>query len=97
MLASTLNATKHNDQWQWQTQVEFKGGALYVDPLYLEAGPKNILLDAQGNWDEARQHVQIKAIKYRHAEVGELSGRVRLGIKLQICLFSCSYKVASMI
>ncbi len=60
--------------WQWQSHVDVNGGALYVEPLYLEAGGQNIALDAQGDWNASNKRVEIKSANYRHSTVGELSG-----------------------
>ncbi len=50
------------------------GGALYVEPFYLEAGGQTIGLDAQGDWDESNKRVEIKSASYKHSKDGELSG-----------------------
>jgi hypothetical protein len=74
MLESTLNAQNDNGLWQWRSHVEFNGGALYVEPLYLEATGQNIVFDAQGDWDSSSKRVWIKSASYQHSKVGELSG-----------------------
>jgi hypothetical protein len=80
-LESALNAKNNNGLWQWQSHSMFTGGALYVEPLYLEAGGQSIGLDAQGDWDELNKRVEIKSASYRHSKVGELSvsGSVQYG------------------
>jgi hypothetical protein len=76
-----LSASLGEGIWQWQTHVEFNGGALYAEPLYLEAAGQNIVLDAQGDWNAANQQVEIKSASYRHAKVGELSGSATVQYK----------------
>ncbi len=73
-LSSTLNAQNNNGVWQWQSHFAVNGGALYVEPLYLETGGQAIALDVQGNWDASKQRIEINAASYRHAKVGELNG-----------------------
>ncbi|MDO9268182.1 MAG: C4-dicarboxylate ABC transporter [Methylobacter sp.] len=74
MLESTLSAKNYNGLWQWQSHIDINGGALYVDPLYLEMAGQNIVWQAQGNWDAANNSVEINAANYKHSKVGELSG-----------------------
>ncbi|MDP3588994.1 MAG: C4-dicarboxylate ABC transporter [Methylobacter sp.] len=81
MLESTLNAQNNNGLWQWRSHADFNGGALYVDPLYLEAVGHNIVLDAQGNWDASSKQVEIRSASYRHSKVGELSGSATVQYK----------------
>ena len=48
MLEATLNAENYNGLWQWQSHVDVNGGALYADPLFLEAAGQHIVWDATG-------------------------------------------------
>ena len=65
---------KNNSIWQWQSHIEFKDGALYAEPLYLEATGQNIALDIQGDWNASNKQVEIKTARYQHSTVGELNG-----------------------
>jgi hypothetical protein len=73
-LKSTLNAQNNNGLWQWQSHFDVNGGALYVEPLYLDTGGQAIILDAQGDWSASNQRIEINAASYRHSKVGALSG-----------------------
>ncbi|MCF7964099.1 MAG: YdbH domain-containing protein [Methylobacter tundripaludum] len=73
-LQSTLSAQNNNRLWQWQSHSDVNGGALYVEPLYMEAAGQAIVLDAQGDWDASKQRVGIDVASYRHEKVGMLSG-----------------------
>lgn len=73
-LQSTLSAQNNNRLWQWQSHSDVNGGALYVEPLYMEAAGQAIVLDAQGDWDASKQRVGIDVASYRHEKVGTLSG-----------------------
>lgn len=73
-LKSTLSAQNNNRLWQWQSHSDVNGGALYVEPLYMEAAGQAIVLDAQGDWDASKQRVGIDVASYRHEKVGMLSG-----------------------
>ncbi|MFA6164913.1 MAG: C4-dicarboxylate ABC transporter, partial [Methylobacter sp.] len=87
-LESTVNARNNNCWWQWQSHSMFTGGALYVEPFYLEAGGQSIGLDAQGDWDELNKRVEIKSASYKHSKDGELSGsaivQYRDGVKIEM-------------
>lgn len=74
VLRTTLSAKNNNGLWQWQSHADINGGALYVDPLYLEAAGQNIVLDSQGVWIPSNKQVEINAVSYKHSKVGELSG-----------------------
>ncbi|MCK9396209.1 MAG: YdbH domain-containing protein [Methylobacter sp.] len=73
-LASTLNAKNNNGVWQWLSHIDVNGGALYVEPLYLEANKQAIVLDAQGDWNVPNQRVEVYSANYLQAKVGTLSG-----------------------
>ncbi|MDI1279085.1 C4-dicarboxylate ABC transporter [Methylobacter sp.] len=81
VLESTLNAQHNNGLWQWQSHSDFNGGALYAEPLYIEAAGQNIILDAQGDWNASNKRVEIKSASYRHSKVGELSGSATVQYK----------------
>lgn len=92
VLGATLNAQNNNGLWQWQGRIEFNGGALYAEPLYLESTGPHITLDAQGDWGASNEQIEIKSANYRHAKAGELSGsatvRYKDGVSLEKAQFS---------
>lgn len=81
MLEASLIAQHNDGLWQWQSHVDFNGGAMYAEPLYLETDRRNIVLDAQGDWDASIQRVEINSASYRHSNVGELSGSAAVKYK----------------
>ncbi|MDP2098414.1 MAG: C4-dicarboxylate ABC transporter [Methylobacter sp.] len=87
VLVSTVSGQYHNGLWQWQSHVEMNGGALYVEPLFLEAAGQEVALNAQGSWDAVNKQIDISSASYWHATIGELSGsatiRYRQGISLE--------------
>ncbi|MGZ4957155.1 MAG: C4-dicarboxylate ABC transporter, partial [Methylobacter sp.] len=94
MLKTTLSAQNHKGIWQWQNHIDINGGALYTEPLYLEAAGQNMIWDAQGNWDAANSRVEINVAKYTHSKVGELSGSASIqyadGVSLEKAQLSLS-------
>ena len=73
-LDTRLEAQNNKGLWQWQSHSRFKGGALYIEPLYLEAGGQSMVLDAQGNWNGMNKRAEIKSVSYKHATALALSG-----------------------
>jgi hypothetical protein len=70
-----LQAQNHHGLWQWQSHSVFKGGALYIDPLYLEADRQFIIVDAEGSWSEKLDRVEIISANYKQANALVLNGR----------------------
>ncbi len=95
ILAATLNAKNNNGMWQWQMHVEFNDGALYAEPLYLEAAGKNSVLAAQGYWDPSNQRIDIDSARYRHSNVGALSGNATIQYKDGISLDKARLSLSS--
>jgi hypothetical protein len=82
MLGATLNGKNYNGSWQWQSHIDVNGGALYVEPIYLEAsGQHDIAWDAQGNWDASGNRIEIIAATYKHSNVGEVEGGATVSYK----------------
>lgn len=75
-LSTRLTAQNHGDLWQWQSHNRLTGGALYAEPVYLEAGDEPIELDAIGDWDGKAKRADIRTVHYSHAKAGELTGSV---------------------
>ncbi len=74
------------DWWYWQSESKIIGGALYIDPVYLEAGTQPIVLNAQGAWNTNTKKAEIQSFTYQHPDVGTLTGSAngyyRDGIKI---------------
>jgi len=73
-LNTRLKAENKRGLWQWQSDMRVNGGALYTDPLYLEADGQGIVFDAQGDWNPASKRAVITAATYRHGLAIALSG-----------------------
>jgi hypothetical protein len=86
MLESTLDAKNYNGLWQWQSHIDVNGGALYVEPLYLEAAGQRIVWDAQGDWDASNNRVEINAANYKHSNAGEINGNATVHYKDELTI-----------
>jgi hypothetical protein len=73
-LNTKLEAQNEKGLWQWKSLAQIIDGALYIDPLYLEAKGQSITLDAQGNWSGNKKRAIITYANYQHAPALELSG-----------------------
>jgi len=73
-LKSTLTATNNKGLWQWQQHLSIKNGALYAEPLYLEAGKQAIVFDAKGYWHPSDKTIGIRSGRYRHGKAALLTG-----------------------
>lgn len=86
-LQTKLKAQNHQDLWQWQSQTRFTDGALYVEPLYLEANQQPLIFAAQGNWSSNKTRVNIIYANYQQANTLAINGRAIVdydkGIKLE--------------
>ncbi|MGZ5029921.1 MAG: C4-dicarboxylate ABC transporter [Methylobacter sp.] len=80
-LGATLNGKSDGGVWQWQSHIDVNGGALYVEPLYLEAAGQHMIWDAQGDWDVSNSRVIINTANYQHSKAGELSGSAAVQYK----------------
>ena len=78
---------KSKGDWVWQSESKITGGALYIDPVYLEAGAQPIVLNAHGLWNNNTKKAEVQVFTYQHPDVGVLSGSAnayyRNGIKLE--------------
>jgi len=76
-----LDANLESDGWQWRSQLTMPSGAVYVQPVYLDANKQPISLEAQGLWQQDKQTLRVQSATYRHADAGELTGSATLNIK----------------
>ncbi|MEI7995206.1 MAG: C4-dicarboxylate ABC transporter, partial [Methylococcaceae bacterium] len=73
-LDTKLDAQNNKGSWQWQSHSNFKGGALYIEPLYLEADRQSIVMDAQGNWSDLLNRAEITSVSYNQAKALAITG-----------------------
>ncbi len=74
VLDTKLEVRNNKDLWQWQSHLRIKGGAIYAEPLYLEADGQSVVLDAQGNWNNVSKRAEIQSASYQHAKALGLEG-----------------------
>ena len=79
--ADNLNFAVHlegknlkDSEWDWHGEAKIMGGALYVDPVYLETRTQPIVLSARGLWSNNSQKADIQLFTYQHPDAGLLSG-----------------------
>jgi hypothetical protein len=83
---------KSKGDWVWQSESKLTGGALYIDPVYLEVGAQPIVLNAHGVWNNKSKKADIQAFTYLHPNVVVLNGNgavyYRDGIKMEKAVFA---------
>ncbi len=94
-LKTHLEAQRDNNLWQWQIQTQMKSGALYVEPVYLEAGKPEINLTAQGNWDRLNQQIEISSANYQHSLAAEINGHATIQLNKGILLENAAISLQS--
>jgi hypothetical protein len=73
-----LHASHQGERWRWQISQQLTGGALYLEPVYLEADKEAIGLTGQGSWDPGRQRLDIASFALQHAGTAAVSGNASI-------------------
>jgi hypothetical protein len=81
-----IRAARDQDLWHWRLTQQLTGGALYLEPVYLEAGNEAIKLAGQGIWHPARQRIDIESFAFEHAGTAAMTGRAAIEIGAQLNL-----------
>ena len=77
----SLTATKLRNDWLWQSETKFLKGALYAEPVYLEAGAQPIVLKAGGVFNAEGMQTNLDYFRYLHPGAMELSGRANVAYR----------------
>lgn len=87
-LSATLKLAAHTirKHWQWRIEQRLTGGALYQEPIYLDAGNAALTANGQGVWRPKRREIEIKALRVAHAGVAEAQGRATLDLRAGLAL-----------
>ncbi|MDX9767768.1 MAG: hypothetical protein RBT51_10545 [Ectothiorhodospiraceae bacterium] len=64
-----VQATQAAGVWRLESRLRLRGGALYVDPVFLEVPAAGITLETVARWDEARRDLRVDRLRLRHPEV----------------------------
>ena len=65
--------------WQGDARIALSGGALFVDPLYLEPSSAGaVKLHSRFGWSPAQKHLQLTALTLEHAGVARAQADMRL-------------------
>lgn len=67
-----LNVSALNKQgkWHWQTKLQSRQGALYIDPVYLDVQDKKLEFYARGNFDGEQAY--LTQLDFTHADIARL-------------------------
>ncbi len=87
LLTHVVSKKTGDHQWHWQSESKMVGGALYSEPVYLEAGTQPIVLNTRGVWDSKTKRADIQSFTYSHPDAGVLGGSAvayyRNGFKIE--------------
>ncbi len=79
-LVATIKAQKRHDSWRFNSQIEFMDGAIYVEPVYLEAGTQPISIKLSGNRQDHDKNIFFSSIDITHPKVLSLNAQGRFGL-----------------
>jgi len=90
-----LHAVHADGLWRWRLSEQLTGGALYQEPVYLEAGKEAIRLSGEGIWNPKGQRVDIESFAFDHAGTALMTGRAALALGAQVQLTEAAVSVQS--
>lgn len=90
-----IHAARDGELWHWKLTQKLTGGALYLEPVYLEAGNESIKLAGQGIWNPAQQRLDIESFAFDHAGTAAVSGRASLEAGAQMKMTQAEVSVQS--
>jgi len=96
-LSSTgqFHADHSDGLWRWRFSEQLTGGALYWEPVYLEAGKAAIKLTGEGIWSPKGQRVDIDSFTFDHAGTASMTGRAALALGVPVQLTEAAVSVQS--
>ncbi|MEQ1529582.1 MAG: C4-dicarboxylate ABC transporter [Methylococcales bacterium] len=89
------NAGRVSSGWQWQSHMDVHGGALYVQPFYLDTQQHAIAVDGQGLWQADNQQLYIQSLRYHHDNTGTLQGNALLDFHKQLTIDNARFSISS--
>lgn len=75
----TGQGQRRGSDWQGAARIAVTDGALFLDPLYIEAQPASAVeLGSQLQWSAARQRLQLTDVRLNHAGVVQARADIQL-------------------
>ncbi|MGR9100365.1 MAG: C4-dicarboxylate ABC transporter [Gammaproteobacteria bacterium] len=74
----SLDIHRQSRNWLWSGRSIVRGGAAYIDPVYLETGGKPVELTANGVWRPDKTRIDVDAFRLNHAGLGKVEGKLQL-------------------
>jgi hypothetical protein len=78
-LETHVELQPRNGLWHWQNQTKIKDGAVYFEPVYLDAGQQQINLQGQGSYDSIKRIAEINSFRYQHSLAADVNGTATIG------------------
>ncbi len=79
-----LQGNALNGLWYWQCESRLLGGALYVDPVYLEVSGQPVSVVAQGSTNLVTDFTDIQSFSFQQPDVVRVSGSVQGSFRKQV-------------
>ena len=79
-LAAAIQGKKKGRTWQFNAQTDFQDGAIYAEPIYLEASSQPISIEFSGIFQEQSKNFGLNNINISHPKVLTLSAQGRFGL-----------------
>jgi hypothetical protein len=74
--ASVKGSARHRSYgWDVQSDLTVKQGAVYIDPVYVEAGSEPIVADAAISWRPRQRRLDLHSFNYHHPSSVDLTGQ----------------------
>lgn len=74
VLRGSLSARRRGDGWSFDSQLRWPKGAVYSDPLYLDAAKSTLLAKSSGQWRHAAERLRLDSWSLQLDETLGLSG-----------------------
>lgn len=82
--SAQLYANRIKGLWNWRITEQLTGGALYLEPVYLEAGNDTIKATGRGLWNPKQQRVEIGSFAFDQTNTVALTGHASLALGKQV-------------
>jgi hypothetical protein len=71
----SIEASREDGPWKYRLASSVKGGQVYFDPVFIDAGAAAIRAQASGTWDGGTKRLHVDTFDFRHQGIAALAGR----------------------
>jgi hypothetical protein len=77
----SIEASREDGPWKYRLASSVKGGQVYFDPVFIDAGAAPIGAQASGTWAADTKRLDMDAFRVRHEGIAALAGRAALRLE----------------